>query len=398
MRKQALPLLLLLAACRAAAPVDPSLPAWSKIQLESLRRAVDGAAADALPRLDTSELDRALDDGDENAIRRTATALAGRLARAHLQGCAPPAERIDWHVDDSQDTASLAGRVQQAIASNEKLEGFFEGLNPAHPDYAALRAAYGAETDPARRSQLARNLERWRWMPRSLGNDYVLVNTAGFEVNLWRGGARAKTWPAVVGKTSTPTPAFNASITGVIFNPWWEVPPSIASEGGFSDRRGYVRTNGRIRQRPGPGNALGQMKLIMPNTYNIYLHDTPSKGYFTHVSRAYSHGCVRVGDALDFASTLLAGVRSRNQVNALVGLNRKPERISRLLRTADATDGKDSDPIKTTTVFLPASLPVYIAYFTVGRRGDGTLAFERDVYGRDNAIADPSNPNRPCSF
>jgi murein L,D-transpeptidase YcbB/YkuD len=102
----------------------------------------------------------------------------------------------------------------------------------------------------------------------------------------------------------------------VIYNPWWEVPESIIKESvgalmrgspAVAAARGYVLDQGRIRQKPGPSNALGQMKLAMPNPQAIYLHDTPSKRHFALPVRAYSHGCIRVGNALDFAATLLEG-------------------------------------------------------------------------------------------
>jgi murein L,D-transpeptidase YcbB/YkuD len=119
------------------------------------------------------------------------------------------------------------------------------------------------ETDIARRAALARNMERWRWMPRSLGRDYVFVNAAALEAGLWRQGKGVGTWKVIVGKRSTPTPVFSATITGVIFNPSWEIPASIVREKRDNSpaRLGYVRANGRDRQRPGPNNALGQMKL-----------------------------------------------------------------------------------------------------------------------------------------
>ncbi len=150
-----------------------------------------------------------------------------------------------------------------------------------------LRTAFATEADPARRATLARNMERWRWMPRSLGTRYLLVNAAAFEVALWDKGHKVESWPVVIGKARTPTPVFSTMVTGVIYNPWWNIPKSIVAESvgaltrknpAEAKRRGYVWSDGTFRQRPGRKNALGLMKLVMPNDYTIYLHDTPRTG------------------------------------------------------------------------------------------------------------------------
>jgi murein L,D-transpeptidase YcbB/YkuD len=299
---------------------------------------------------------------------------------------------------DDADSANLHGRLVDALVGGASLDGFFTGLRPTHPGYAALREAFLSETDPARRLTLARNMERWRWMPQALGADYVLVNVPAFEVYLWREGAQAQTWTAVVGKTATPTPQLAATITGVTFNPWWDVPPSIARGGSFSARGGYVVTRGHVRQRPGPRNALGQMKVEMPNPYAIYLHDTPSKGLFGAATRAFSHGCVRVADPLSLAAKLLEGVRSRSDIDRLLGSADRDEARGRISKpTVPLAQPSEPPPIKTTTVRLRADLPVYIAYFTAAPRPDGSLAFLPDIYGRDSRIIDPAKPGKACS-
>lgn len=399
--KRLLPLLLLASCSRT--PDDPTLPQWSKEQIESLKRWAQSAPQDALPRFDTGELQRAAEGWDGVVKRRAATELAERLATAHLRGCAAPGERNSWLIDDKDDSADLRGRLRQALETDDNLDGFFAGLRPAHPQYAALQTAFAAETDQARRQVLARNLERWRWMPQSLGEDYVLANVAHFEVGLWRGGEEVQTWPTVVGKASTPTPTFASQIVSVTFNPWWEVPPSIVREGGIAGRRGYVMTkSGRYRQPPGPRNALGKMKVEMPNRHAVYLHDTPSRGLFSAAFRAYSHGCVRVGDAIGFAAALLKDKHTRDQVDVLAGIKR-PEEIGNLSRPQDRrtpqallAKPEQPEPIKTVNVPLPTKLPVYIAYFTAAARKDGAVGLAKDVYRRDDAIADPSNPERRC--
>lgn len=352
-----------LAAAQAPAPV-PAVPAWNGAALSQLRRWADLAPDDALPRPDTREFDSAMAGGNGAVIDAAATALALRLARMHLLGTAA---RTGWKIADSDAAIDIVAALRQALAAGT-LDDFLAGLRPQHPDYAALRAAYAVERDPARRADLARNMERWRWMPHRLGQDYVLVNAASFEVRLWRQGRQVGTWPVIVGKSRTPTPVFAATITGVTFNPWWEVPSSIVRESvgalvrrhpATARQRGYVWGGGRIRQRPGPGNSLGLMKVVMPNPYGVYLHDTPNRDLFGRQVRALSHGCVRVGDALGLATTLLDGVRTRAQIDALVAAG------------------------DTTSVNLARPLPVYVTYFTAGLRGDGTLGYFPDIYGRD---------------
>lgn len=355
-------------------------PAWNEAALAELRAAIDAAPTDALPRPDTGALDAALRSGDPAGIAGAANATALQLARLHLSGSTPAAQRQGWKIDDSADLAGLDARLASALGTGQ-IGPFLTGLSPQHPDYAGLRAAYAVEQDPARRATLARNMERWRWMPQRLGNDFLLVNAASFEVRLWRGGKLAGTWRVIVGKPKTPTPVFSAEVSGVTLNPWWDVPASIVREsvGSMVRRspataraRGYVWGGGQIRQRPGPGNSLGAMKLAMRNPWNVYLHDTPNKALFAQEVRAFSHGCVRVGDALGLAATLLEGQRSRAGIDATVATR------------------------VTETVPLGHPIPVYITYFTAGMRGDGTFGYFPDVYGRDGRVALAPQVNKAC--
>ncbi|WP_052223383.1 L,D-transpeptidase family protein [Novosphingobium malaysiense] len=340
-----------------------AMESWNPGEVESLERWARCAPRDALPSPDISALRTAVASGDQTAIDQAANALALKLARMYLFGIAEPAQRAGWHIKDTDVSIDLVSRLQDAVVSGA-IDAFFENLLPSHPDYAELRSAYAEETDPERRETIARNMERWRWMPHSLGESYVLVNTASFEASLWRAGSRVKTWPVIVGKRSTPSPVFSAKITGVILNPWWHIPASIIREkhGNFPARLGYVRTANGFSQKPGPNNALGQMKLVMPNPFSVYMHDTPSKSLFSREVRAFSHGCIRVGNALDYATTLLDGVKSREDVDEIVASR------------------------KTTTINLPKPLPVYITYFTATKLGDGTFVIEPDIYGRDKRV------------
>lgn len=237
---------------------------------------------------------------------------------------------------------------------------------PIHPYRAAVEAAYGAETDPARRAVLAVNLERWRALPAQLGQRYLLVNIPAQEVVLWEGGTPVARWDVIVGRPRTPTAAFSAEVSGVNLNPSWYIPQSIVRESvaalvrnnpAEARRRGYVVSGGSYRQLPGPGNALGRMKLIMPNSHAIYLHDTPARHLFDEQARAFSHGCIRVQDAMGFAARL-AGV-TRAELETM------------------AADGQ------TRTVPLAQPVPVHITYFTAVPGQDGQLRYLDDIYGRD---------------
>lgn len=261
--------------------------------------------------------------------------------------------------------------IQLALSRNE-LGPLFEAYKPKNPHYEALRTALASETDPQKRAVISLNMERWRWMPLYLGETYLIVNAASFEVTLWKEHEKMGSWPVIVGKTKTPTPIFNTKVSGVIFNPWWEIPSSIVAEGigamvwnrpTIARRKGYVFQNGRYRQRPGPGNALGLMKLIMPNPYSVYLHDTSNKTLFAEKVRTYSHGCIRVGDAIGFAKTILASDHSADAVDTIL------------------------EEGTTQALTIAAPIPIYIAYFTAEGGADGNVTFYPDVYRRDGEAA-----------
>lgn len=379
-----LALLAIAAAGYPAVAQEPWQP-WSRDDVSKLKQWVAAAPQDALPVIPTSDLDRAVAQGDAKEISGQARRIALRLARMLLKGDARTGERQGWNIRDTDDEDALGPMLDNALSSGS-LDTFFALQRPVHPEYSALRRAYATETDLERRTTIARNMERWRWMPRSLGQDYVLVNTARFEAYLWREGRQVGTWRTIVGKTSTPTPVFDATITGVVLNPWWEIPSSIVREsvGGLVRRnpalareRGYVWSDGRYRQRPGPNNALGQMKLVMPNAYSVFMHDTPNKALFAKDVRAFSHGCIRTGDAIGYAATLLDGVKTRTEVDAIVAGG------------------------ETIQISLAKALPLYVAYFTAVDDGRGGIEFLDDIYGRDRRIrelsAEYSNNRSPAA-
>lgn len=370
MIKRFIPLAALLLCTAASAPQVADL-AWTPAQLTQLHVWLRTAPQEGLTAPSAAGFAPA--GGAEQSAAATSMALG--LARSHLFGCSAARQRAGWNIVGGDERIDLPALLAAALARDD-LDGFFKSLRPRHPEYAALLQALLFETDPGKRTMLIRNLERWRWMPLDMGQRYLLVNAPGFEVGLWENGRKVEHWRVIVGKPRTPTPVFSAVVTGVTVNPWWDVPPSIVAESvgrlvrtkpAEARRRGYVWGGGSYRQRPGPGNALGLVKLAMPNPYKVYLHDTPSKTLFDQAARAFSHGCIRVDKALAFAARLL-------------GRPIDPE-------LAQGT---------TLTVPLNAPLPVYVTYFTADVSDAGAVEYHADIYGRDARMGDALNPVPKC--
>ena len=221
------------------------------------------------------------------------------------------------------------------------------------------------------------NLDRWRWLPLDLGQSFIMVNIAGFELEVVHEGKTIETMNVVVGETANRTPIFQDTLEYMVVNPYWNVPTSIAEEEilpvarrdpGYLARNHYETVPGsggqRIRQRPGPWNALGQVKFLFPNDKNIYLHDTPADHLFSQASRAFSHGCIRVERPHDLAKTLLGAFSDKD-----------PDTYERLL----AREGEQ-------WLEFDQKVPVYILYFTSWVDEDGTIRFHDDIYDRDSSL------------
>jgi murein L,D-transpeptidase YcbB/YkuD len=230
-------------------------------------------------------------------------------------------------------------------------------------------------TADERVSQIEANMERHRWLPRTLGSRYIYVNVPSFRLDAYDSGQKALSMRVVVGSEyeGRTTPAFSDSMEVAVFRPYWnitpdiqrlEVGPKVASNPGYLDAENmeYYKDGGvtRIRQRPGGKNALGLVKFLFPNDFNIYLHDTPAKALFAQDARAASHGCIRVEKPAELAQWVLGWDAAR---------------------VSDAmNNGPDNRTVK-----LPHKIPVYIVYFTAYLR-DGELVFADDLYGRDDAL------------
>jgi murein L,D-transpeptidase YcbB/YkuD len=368
--------------CLAPALAKAEPPHWQKEQVARLIEWLDAAKDDGLgPAASAAVTVRdAVQKADTARLDSVATDAAVGLLRAHRNGCCNASLRTGWHIDNGTALTEPLAAVADALGRN-RLDELFGTARPSHPYYYSLRQAYAREVDPERRRTLAANLDRWRWMPRVLGERYLLVNTASFEASLWEGRKEVGRWEIIVGKTGSPTPVFSARVTGVILNPWWEIPSSIVAESvgalvrnkpAEASRRGYVVQGDRYRQRPGSTNALGRMKLVMPNTYSVYLHDTPSQSLFERDVRAFSHGCVRVGDALGLATTLLSADPAWNR------------------KRVDAAVAKGL----TMKVDLPHPVPVYVTYFTAEPDDNGGIRYFPDIYKRDKSATTSGGSER----
>ncbi len=247
--------------------------------------------------------------------------------------------------------------------------------------------------------QVEVNLERWRWLPADLGARHIEVNIASFETKVVENGAPVLVMRSIVGRPYRETPSFSARMTYLVLAPYWNVPPTIAAEdklplikkdSGYLSKEKMVlfeqATNSRvdpstvdwssltgrqfnaryrIRQDPGPRNALGSVKFMFPNRHHVYLHDTPSRELFARAARDFSSGCIRLQRPLDLAEYLL----------------RDDPRWSRPAIDAAVASGAER------TVQLASPVPVHLLYFTAWVEEDGTLAFRSDIYGRDRAVA-----------
>ncbi len=226
-----------------------------------------------------------------------------------------------------------------------------------------------------RAKQIAANLERHRWLPRSLGSRYVYVNVPSFRLDAYDSGQKTLSMKVVVGDEyeGKSTPVFSDSMETVAFRPYWNITPSIqakeivpklASNPGYLERENmeWYSDGGarRIRQRPGGKNALGLVKFLFPNNFNIYLHDTPAKALFKQEDRAASHGCIRLEKPAELAQWVLGWDATRVEQAMNGGGDNKQVRVS-------------------------PKIPVYIVYFTAYFR-DGQLFFGDDIYNRDDTL------------
>ncbi len=335
--------------------------------------------------------------GDAAALARAELVLSDAFAR-YLVDLHTPAPAARMAFADPAIVPPLLTR-SAALTLVARAPSLSEGLaaaqrmNPIYGDLRTGLAAYRAQSrggGPQARLILV-NLDRARALPPQLGAQYILVDTPGQRMTLYDHGQVSETMKAIVGRPTEPTPIMAGVIRYAVFEPYWNVPvdlvrdtlaPQVLREGPGALEAQHMDvlsdwTDGarvvdpaaidwpavaagrlvlRVRQRPGPDNMMGAVKLMLPNPLGVYLHDTPNKAAFAGAERRLSAGCVRLERAGDLARRLLGAAFP-------TGLAGVPEQ----------------------RIDLPRQIPVYITYFTVLPE-DGRIVFRRDIYGRDPAL------------
>ncbi len=277
----------------------------------------------------------------------------------------------------------------------------FQRRNGLTPDGVVGRRTRAALNVPvgARIRQIRVNLERWRWLPRHRPARRIQVNVPAFKLHVYRHGKPIFESRVIVGRPKRQTPTFDATVRAVVINPPWNVPrsiavreelPRIAANPGYLAEKHLQVLSGwgrdaqvvdpstidwqqlnrndfpyHLRQTPGPYNALGRIKFLLPNRFEIYLHDTPARGLFADTRRAFSHGCVRVQRAHDLATLLLSG-----------NPDWEPQELADTLKT-----GKEH------VVPLAHPWPVELLYRTAWVKHNGEVEFRQDLYHRDGPVA-----------
>ncbi len=296
------------------------------------------------------------------------------------------------HAPRAGDGTTIYGAaLEQSVRRFQKRHGL-------EPDGAVGPATLAALNVPVERrvDQIRINLERIRWVVRDVGklDDFIVVNIAAFEAILVQDREIRWVTPAQVGKTYRKTPVFRAEMKYLVFNPTWTVPPTILrkdilpkarKDPGYLERKKIRVIDGsgavidpagldwgsytgrnfpyRLRQDPGPENALGRIKFIFPNPHFVFLHDTPHREHFAKAERAFSSGCIRIENPYEMARLLLDDPEQWNL-----------DAIERLI-----------DSGETRSVFLDEPLPVLLLYATVAVERDEPR-FLNDIYGRDPRV------------
>jgi murein L,D-transpeptidase YcbB/YkuD len=250
-----------------------------------------------------------------------------------------------------------------------------------------------------RAAQLRRAMERLRWLPRDFASHHILVNTAGFELAVVEDGKTLLRMRTINGTPDQATPSFTAMLQSLIINPYWYVPERIARDRlwpraqanpGYLPARGFrvfdtrngdwqeldparldwarINDNGssvRLRQEPGPGNLMGRLSFVLPNPFDVFLHDTPERALFERDTRTFSEGCVRIENAMALARHTL---------------RRTPE-------WTEARIQEEIDALHHQTLRLPEPIPVYVLYLPSWVDDDGRAQFRDDHYGREPVLA-----------
>ena len=217
------------------------------------------------------------------------------------------------------------------------------------------------------------NMDRMRWLPQKPKGNLIIVNLPEFMLHVYDGNKPVFDMVVVVGKVGNNTMMFNGDLNQIYFSPYWNVPqsiikneinPAVARNPNYLANKNMERIGGGVRQRPGLGNALGKVKFIFPNSFNMYFHDTPSKSLFGQDKRAFSHGCIRLSEPQKMAEWLLRNQPEWTQEKIVSAMNQTTEKGVKL-----------KDPV-----------PVFIIYYTSWVDNDGELNFRDDVYQHDSEL------------
>jgi murein L,D-transpeptidase YcbB/YkuD len=337
----------------------------------------------------------ALPDGPALKQGDHAPAVALLRTRLRLEG--------DLHEDEdgwAGDAESFDAALELAVRRFQRRHGFEDDGVVAAATRAELNVS--AET---RVQQLILNLERWRWLPQDLGRRYILVNIAAYGLEVVEDDAVVLAMRVVVGRRYRRTPVFSDTVRYIVLNPYWHVPqkiavedllPKIQTDPSYLQRFGMRLIEGsapgnqevdpttvdwstqtpetfkyQIHQEPGRLNALGRIKFMFPNQYDVYLHDTPSRELFQEAQRDFSSGCIRIEKPIDLAVYLLQknGRWDREALEQALG------------------EGGER------TVYLARRIPIHLLYWTAWADDDGTIEFRPDINDMDRPLAEALKRN-----
>ena len=304
---------------------------------------------------------------------RDAAIPPGPVLRPGMRDPRVPLIRVRLSLDEAAAADDLVydTRIAAAVADFQKANGL-----PASGNLTARTVAALSGGPSSFEAEILANMERWRWMPRDMGETHIEVNIPDYEAVVIENGEVIERARVVVGKEETPTPVFSNTMKFLIVNPAWNVPqsiirkemlPRLAADPDYLYRLGYQVSSRAghlvVRQPPGERNALGRIKFVFPNDYSVYMHDTPLRALFASPKRAFSHGCVRVDDPFRFAETVLGRANgwSEQRVKKMIG-------------------GKER------YVYLPKPVPVHLEYFTAFVDESGELQLRDDVYGYSRRV------------
>ena len=362
---------------------------WSVKHAEALLAAVENIGTEGLIPADyePEALRAAIDAGEGEALDTLASRIFVYLVEDLRDGRTPMDARRQWFVVDPDPDVLPSHRLLETAVETGDIAGTLRALNPVSPDYARLKEELAVTTDPGKRKLIRANMDRWRWLAKDLGKQYLLANVPEYQLRLTVNNKIIKNYRVVVGKPGrTATPQLAEMVEAVIFNPTWTVPQSIVKGEGLGARvlnnpgwarsAGYKATKGAngwvtVVQQPGPGNSLGLMKLDMPNPHAIFFHDTPAKALFARDARALSHGCIRVQGARELAMTMamLGNASNREELPAI------QQEVSEITASG-----------KYTRYPMEKQWPAYITYFTYGVDVNGELRQYADIYDRDAPV------------